>query len=315
LSLRRRVLKVFLAGLLLAAGALAWTFLPLRLPEPAPYAGELPPAAPPPGMSLSALPTGAMLSRAMFAFRGGGFGDAREFSMTALLVRHPRGDLLIDTGFGRAVDAHVAATPRLAQALTRYTKGVPAAAQLRAHGVDPASLAGVVLTHGHWDHVSGLDGLADAPVWITPEEHAFVREGGERSALLRSFTGLRWREVRFDGGEYLGFPRSLDVWGDGSVVLVPAPGHTPGSIIVFVALPSGARYVLLGDLVWQLEGITRPAERPWFARRMLGEDEAQLRAGIARIAALQRRFPQWRLLPAHDARVFDTIPVFPDAAR
>ena len=308
--LRRAVALVLLLGL----AALVWTFLPLRLPEPTPHAGELPPASPPAGMSLSALPTGAMHSRAMFAYRGGGIGEARDFSMTALLIRHPRGDLLVDTGFGRDVDAHVATTPRLAQALTRYTKGVPAAAQLKANGIEPASLAGVVLTHGHWDHVSGLDGLADAPVWITPEERAFVRDGGDRTALLRSFTDLRWHEYRFEEREYLGFPRSLDVWGDGSVVLVPAPGHTPGSIIVFVALPSGARYALLGDLVWQLEGITRPAERPWFARRMLREDDAQIRAGIARIAALQRRFPQLQLVPAHDERAFRGIPVFPAAA-
>ena len=83
-------------------------------------------------MSLSALPTGALASRAMFAFRGGAFGDEREFAMTALLVRHPRGDLLIDTGFGRDVDAHVATTPRIGQALTRYHEGVPAAVHAAA---------------------------------------------------------------------------------------------------------------------------------------------------------------------------------------
>jgi N-acyl homoserine lactone hydrolase len=46
------------------------------------------------------------------------------------------------------------------------------------------------------------------------------------------------------------------VWGDGSIVLVPAPGHTPGSIVAFIALPTGKRYALIGDLTWQLEGVT-----------------------------------------------------------
>src|SRR5690606_13598450 len=98
------------------------------------------------------------------------------------------------------------------------------------------------------------------------------------------------RDYAFDDGPYLGFPRSFDVWDDGSVVLVPAPGHTPGSVIVFVTLPGQRRYSLLGDLVWQREGIEWPAERPWLARRLLDEDDAGVRVAIARIAAVQRRW-------------------------
>lgn len=311
----KRLLIGSLFVLLAALFALGWTFLPLRLPTPAPFEGAVPAASPPAGMSVSVIHTGALASRAAFAFRGGAFGEQRQFAMAAILVRHPRGDLLIDTGFGRDVDAHVATTPRLAQALTRYTRGSPAGAQLQAQGIGASVLAGVVLTHAHWDHVSGLDSLPGVPVWINAEERAFIREGGERTALMRGFESTNWIEHAFEDGPYFGFGRSFDVWDDGSVVLVPAPGHTPGSVIVFLALPSGTRYALLGDLVWQTEGITRPAERPWFARRMLGEDDAQVREAIARIAAIHLRFPEIHLLPAHDGRALAAIPTFPDAAR
>ena len=47
---------------------------------------------------------------------------------------------------------------------------------------------------------------------------------------------------------------------------VPAPGHTPGSIIVFVTLPKNVRYALVGDLVWQREGLTGLEERPLLSR-------------------------------------------------
>jgi N-acyl homoserine lactone hydrolase len=304
----RRMLRVMLWALALALAALAWTFLPLRLPEPAPFAGELPPASPPPSMTMHALYTGAIASRAAFAFRGGSFLEEREFAMVAVLVRHPRGDLLIDAGFGRELDAHVATTPKLAQMLTRYTRRETAGAQLRAAGIDPSTLAGVIPTHTHWDHISGLDDLPGVPVWSNAAERAFVRDGGERSVLMRSFGEVRWREYAFEDGPYLGFERSLDVWDDGSVVLVPAPGHTPGSVIVFVTLPGGTRHALLGDLVWQKEGILRPAERPWFARRMLAEDDAQVRAAIARVASIQRRWPDVVLVPAHDASGLAKLP-------
>jgi glyoxylase-like metal-dependent hydrolase (beta-lactamase superfamily II) len=50
-------------------------------------------------------------------------------------------------------------------------------------------------------------------------------------------------------------------------MVVPAPGHTPGGVIIFVTLLDGTRYAFVGDLVWQLEGITLRKERTWITRR------------------------------------------------
>lgn len=308
--MKKSILLLMLAAVL----ALVWTFMPVRLGPVPELAGELPPASPPKGMSLSALPTGIMRSQAGLAFRGGSFTDERVFVMTPVLVRHPRGDLLFDAGFGRAVDAHVASLPWLARQFTVYEKGRPAAEQLSAGGLDPLTLTGIVLTHAHWDHVSGLDSLGAVPVWLPAAEEGFIAGDNEHAALARQMVRTPAHTYDFDDGAYLGFPRSHDVWGDGAIVLVPASGHTPGSVIAFITLPSGARHALLGDLVWQLDGVTRPAERPWIARRLIGEDSAQVRENILRIAAIHQRFPQIRLLPAHDAAAMAGLPVFPARA-
>ena len=81
---------------------------------------SLPLASPPAEMTISALPTGSMSSKALFAFRGGGFGDDRAFTMTAFLVRHPRGDLLFDAGFGRNLPEHALRMPWLMRQLAGY---------------------------------------------------------------------------------------------------------------------------------------------------------------------------------------------------
>src|SRR5262245_6358283 len=73
------------------------------LPEPPPFAGPLPSASPPSEMAIFRLPTGVAHRSAAFAYRGGSFSDKRDFAMTAVLVKHPKGDLLIDTGFGHAI--------------------------------------------------------------------------------------------------------------------------------------------------------------------------------------------------------------------
>jgi len=80
----------------LAIALLMSTFRASPLPTPAPFAGPLPPASPPERMSLYQLPTGVTHRDAASAYRGGSFRDKRDFAMTALLVKHPRGDLLID---------------------------------------------------------------------------------------------------------------------------------------------------------------------------------------------------------------------------
>ena len=259
-------------------------------------------------MSLSKLPTGVTHRSAAFAYRGGSFTDARDFSMTAVLVRHPRGDVLIDTGFGKEIDAHFGMMPASFRVATSYDKATSAADQLDAAGYDRARLRGILLTHAHWDHVSGVPDFPGVPVLVTAAEHRFIRDGGALTAVARSFESAVYEEYAFEGAPYLGFSASHDLYGDGSIVVVPAPGHTPGSVIVFVTLPGERRYAFVGDLAWQQEGITEREERPWVQRTLADQEAAEVRDGLLHMSAISARFPDMVLVPAHDARGFAGIP-------
>jgi glyoxylase-like metal-dependent hydrolase (beta-lactamase superfamily II) len=286
-----------------------WMFASAPLPAPAAFAGPLPPASPPADMAVFHLPTGVIHRSAAFAYRGGSLRDARDFAMSAVLVKHPRGDLLVDSGFGRDLETQIGEMPFWFRMMSDYEQTGTAAAQLAAAGYDRRRLAGIVLTHAHWDHVSGIPDFPDTPVWVTPEEQRFIDAGGMVTAVARSLEGVRYRPYEFADAPYLGFARSYDVYGDGAIVIVPAPGHTPGSVIVFLALPDGTRYALVGDLVWQTEGITRREERPWLQSRLADADAEGVRQGIVHLAALAARFPELIWVPAHDARGFARMPL------
>lgn len=302
-------IRNLIAVIALLLGFFIWSFTPSKLYlAPAGQQYVLPTASPPAGMSIAAIAAGEVKDRAIFAFRGGRWSDRRTFSMGGILVRHPRGMLLFDTGYGSRIDAHVASLDFMARLTARYTKGQPVAAQLRAAGIEPKQLQAVVLTHAHWDHVSGLDDLRELPVWVTRPELDFIHDGGRATALARSFGALHYVPFDFPNGPYLGFRHSRDVYGDGSVVLVPAFGHTPGSIIAFIALPNGARYALVGDLVWQKEGIELPAERPWPVRLLVDSNSAQVRELIVHVRQIVDRIPSLVIVPAHDARVWRSLP-------
>ncbi len=297
-----------LAALLLSSALVLLTFSAAPLPMPSPLPGELPAASPPAAMSVHRLSTGVTHRSAAFAYRGGSFWDDRDFSMAAVLVKHPKGDLLIDTGFGRDIDQHFAMMPWAFRVITSYDKRVPARAQLDAAGYDAKKLRGIVLTHAHWDHVSGVGDFPDIPVLVTAAERRFIRDGGTLSTVARSFTQARYEEYGFEDGPFLGFAKSHDLYHDGAIVLVPAPGHTPGSVIVFLALPNTKRYAFVGDLCWQLEGISEREERPWIQRSLADDDAAGVRANLLRMAAIAARFPELQIVPAHDARAMAKLP-------
>lgn len=268
-----------------------------------PWSGPLPAASPPAGLTLHQLPTGTYETRAAFAVQGGRFRDRRRFAATAVLVRHPAGDLLIDAGFGARVDEHVRMLARVERA--PFERFRTAREQLDAVGYDFSRLLGVLVTHVHWDHVSGLDSL-DVPIWLTEEERGYGSQDAHGAVFRAVAEGHELRPYRLDGPPYLGFPSSLDVHGDGSVVVARAGGHTPGSVVVFVALPSGERYGFIGDLTWQLDGVERGVQRPWLMRRVADVDARLVRAGLDRVVALRDVV---RMVPAHDLAAYATIPV------
>jgi glyoxylase-like metal-dependent hydrolase (beta-lactamase superfamily II) len=268
----------------------------------------------PAGMKIAAIQAGAMFQRAAFEYRGGSFREQRVSSMGGVLVQHPKGTLLFDTGFGKQIDDHLKGSPIWLRATTKYTKRTPIVTQLRAAGIDPTHIDGIVLSHAHWDHVSGIPDMPGVPAWVNAAELGYIHSRDFATGLIRSFDDLPFKVYDFPNGPYLGFEHSYDVYGDGSVVLVAAGGHTPGSVIAFLNLPSGQSYALIGDIVWQREGIEIPAERPWLLRALVDSDPGRVRELIVRLHLLQKRFPKLVMVPAHDARVWASLPQLEHAA-
>lgn len=272
------------------------------LPMPSAWAGPLPEAAPPSDMAIYQLPTGTYETRAVFAFKGGSFREKRNFAATSVLVQHPKGDLLIDAGFGSQVAAHMLALPRMERAPHQLTQTVNE--QLKASGYDHGRLRGVLVTHSHWDHVSGLDDL-QLPIWINDDELQYASEGKGGRVFREVSASRKLHRYKFKSAPYLGFPSSFDVYGDGSIVVVAAGGHTNGSVIVFVTLPTGKRYAFIGDLTWQLDAIRRRAERPLMMRMLADTDPQLVREDMLRVIALADTM---HIVPSHDVSAYDGIP-------
>ena len=88
----------------------------LRFPPLPPGSTLFPPPLPPPTWRSTSCRPAPIETRAALAVQGGSFRDKRHFAATAVLIQHPKGDLLIDAGFGSHVAEHVAMLPRLVRA-------------------------------------------------------------------------------------------------------------------------------------------------------------------------------------------------------
>jgi glyoxylase-like metal-dependent hydrolase (beta-lactamase superfamily II) len=152
--------------------------------------------------------------------------------------------------------------------------------------------------------VSGLDRL-QVPIWTNAGELQYAGEARDGKVFRTVSRGHEIRRYEFASAPYLGFTSTYDVYGDGSVVVVLAGGHTTGSVIVFVTLPAGQRYAFIGDVAWQLEGVRLPAERPLMMRKLADVDPGQVREDLLRVASLAGLM---QVVPAHDPTAYEGIP-------
>lgn len=136
----------------------------------------------------------------------------------------------------------------------------------------------IVVTHEHFDHVGGI-ARADDIAAIEDRVHL-------TSEQLAGPT-LDWAEF-LPGYEAALQPLQYDRLHRLSpgVVLIKAPGHTAGSQMVYVRLQSGAEYLFVGDISWQLAGIERVRCKALLAALLAREDRAQVLAQLVTLEEL-----------------------------
>lgn len=265
-------------------------------------------------ISFSLIRTGSMVSLDALTYRGGSWLAARELVFSSVLVRHPEGNFLFDSGLGKNIDAQYEDMPEYLRPLTAYAREDAVLEQLQANGMAPATIDRILLSHLHWDHVSGVEDFPGASVMLPKAEHEAATDGQGPLGYLRSQLkneNINWQYLEFVDQPYLNFERSHDLFGDGSVILVPMQGHTPGSMGMFLNFPDGRRYFFSGDTTWTIEGFREPAEKFLFARKLIGENGGKTRREIARVHSLMQALPDLVVVPAHDANVQGSIGYFP----
>ena len=158
-----------------------------------------------------------------------------------------------------------------------------------------------VISHLHFDHIGGIAKIPQADLLVSTEEwRQLSLPHPERKWILREhieLRGAKWRQIEFTPTEdpaLAPFGGCWDVMGDGTMMLLPTPGHTPGSMSMLVRSAGLPPLLFVGDLAYATDLLLND-QVPGIG------DFEQLRISFARVRELKKALPGLVILPAHDS--------------
>lgn len=204
------------------------------------------------------------------------------------VLTHPAGTVLFDSGVhpGCRTDPESRLGPDAASFRLQLGPDDHVEAKLASLGMKPRDVDVVVQSHLHFDHAGGLESVRDIPVLVQRQELAFALSPPvyQRDIYVQAdySDGVTWQQL---DGDY-------DVFGDGRVVVLRTPGHTPGHQSLMVALKSRT-VILLADATYLLDKMRARRLPPilWSPDAMVESWE--------RLEALEREHDAL-LMPTHD---------------
>ena len=163
-----------------------------------------------------------------------------DFVNSSYLIVHPRGTLQFDSG-GIPDSQFKADGAPVTEGVMSATK--PLLPQLAAAGYKPGDITYFALSHYHSDHTGNANAFAGS-TWITQKAERDFMFGDKPEGIIQpaTYSALKGAKTRVLDNE------EFDVFGDGTVRLIPTPGHTPGHQVLLVRLPKRGLVLLAGDL-------------------------------------------------------------------
>jgi glyoxylase-like metal-dependent hydrolase (beta-lactamase superfamily II) len=226
-----------------------------------------------------------------FADDGSSKGVPKQLVDSCYLVRHPKGDLLWDAGVGDQFVGQQGVTY-----MPGFVAHVPVTLQLqlRRLGTDLPKVQYLAFSHEHIDHIGNANALTGATWILNTKEHEWTvaHDGHEGKPPVLLTQALR-AKIKLIADDY-------DVFGDGTVRITAAPGHTPGHQVLLVQ-PNGQQALILAGDLWHSYDNYRQNRVPRF-----NTSRSETLASMAKVHALAEKLGA-RILIGHAPEDFQPI--------
>lgn len=255
-----------------------------------------------PGVQLYAMDCGHfdVSDAGVFSDRHVYDGQRRQMIVPCYLIRHPRGDLIWDTGVPEAI----ADQPNgVTDPPFHVTVPVKLSAQLAQLHLTPSDIEFLSVSHSHFDHIGNGNMFAHS-TWIVDADekaYAFRPQARADAQSFAAYNELEHANTRLIEGD-----ADYDVFGDGSVTIIQAPGHTPGHTLLLVRLAHAGPILITGDM-YHLAEARQLRTVPTF-----NTSREQTLASMDKVERIAME-THARVIREHVPEDFETLPHFPQA--
>jgi N-acyl homoserine lactone hydrolase len=233
---------------------------------------------------------------------GENVGRDIEFSSTCWLIKHGKEWLLWDTGVPESSLDDPKGWSTLPKLIV-YHLDRSISAQLAEIKLKPGDIGRVAISHTHGDHIGNMALFPSATILMQQAEYRWIHSPdgpnenvNQLMALARNLLGTPKHLQLIDG--------DTDVFGDGSVMLLATPGHTPGHQSLLVHLKNSGFIMLSGDVVHSRENFAKDIVPS------LNTDKAQSITSMERVRQLIATYKA-TLFINHDKRQTDQLKLVP----
>lgn len=221
-------------------------------------------------------------------------GQKKTLTDSCYLIRHGASYMLWDTGLpASAITTPIVSGPFLQRLRVRIVD------QLARISVRPDQVSFVGISHSHGDHIGQASDLPRATLLMGPADYETVSKGPDGQARFGPWVS--------GAAKFVPVPRDRDVFGDGRVVILDMPGHTPGHKSLLVDLASGP-VLLTGDLYHFTAQVANNGVPSFNA------DRSDTLGSIDRFKAIAKN-RRAKVIIQHEAADIGKLPAFPKAAR
>ena len=226
-----------------------------------------------------------------FASQAGTNRTPYAMARTAFKLESAWGDTLIDVGMDRAIAARAGSQDTFDDAA--FARIEAAMSQARR----------IAVTHEHPDHAALL-----ARTRADIDAARVVRLTQPQLDGIQTYRRPEDGPLELPGEAIVALDAPMAI--APGVVMIPAPGHTPGSVMFFVAMADGREVLFVGDVAWNIDNIRLARSRPRLVQEFFmvtREDRAAVMAQIAALHDLWQAEPDLVMLTSHDLRQIETL--------
>ncbi|PKN53601.1 MAG: hypothetical protein CVU55_00305 [Deltaproteobacteria bacterium HGW-Deltaproteobacteria-13] len=251
-----------------------------------------------------------------------------QFPVLSVLIERDNGLVLFDTGIGTRIEEEMRPPIYWGNLFfhrfvmrTRFNPRHDALIyQLQRLGFKPADVRNVIISHLHWDHAGGMRDFPHAHFFVSRREWEFVSNLRLGQLFKNAFIkqqfheqGLEIELIETDQRKpFKNFSASYDLFGDGSMVLVDLPGHSPGLMGMCLTMPSGRRFFFSADTFYFPEGLEQRMPKSKLMQTLVSEGP-EVKASIEQVYKLMRTEPDLEIVGSHDYRLpgrYDLAPKY-----